>query len=154
MRDLCRAHSLRLFVEDFDTASYAREKGVSIEMAAREQRYAYFEKLRSELRFDKIAVAHHRDDNVETMEKLPSCAAYTDFLLRVAREEGAPEILAAALPCMLGYRYVFEELLRRYPAAAQGPYAPLMRDYTSPGYAAACAQWTDFADALCSPLPP
>lgn len=67
VRDLCRAHSLRLFVEDFDTASYAREKGVSIEMAAREQRYAYFEKLRSELRFDKIAVAHHRDDNVETM---------------------------------------------------------------------------------------
>ena len=46
---------------------YARKKGISIEMAARELRYGYFEELRTDWQFDKIAVAHHRDDNVETL---------------------------------------------------------------------------------------
>ena len=36
-------------------------------MAARELRYGYFEELRTDWQFDKIAVAHHRDDNVETL---------------------------------------------------------------------------------------
>lgn len=67
VRNLCRNLSVRLHVEEFDTASYAREKGISIEMAAREQRYACFEKLRIDLRLRTIAVAHHRDDNVETL---------------------------------------------------------------------------------------
>ena len=93
------------------------------------------------------------DDDVDTMEKKPACAAYTDFLLRVAREEDVPEIVMAVMPCMVGYRFVFEELLRRCPAVLEGPYAPLVRDYTAPEYAAACAEWTDFTNALCAPLP-
>ena len=93
------------------------------------------------------------DDDVDTMEKKPACAAYTDFLLRVAREEDMPEIVMAVMPCMVGYRFVFEELLRRCPAVLEGPYAPLVRDYTAPEYAAACAEWTDFTNALCAPLP-
>ena len=92
------------------------------------------------------------DDDVDTMEKKPACAAYTDFLLRVAREEDVPEIVMAVMPCMVGYRFVFEELLRRCPAVLEGPYAPLVRDYTAPEYAAACAEWTDFTNALCAPL--
>ncbi len=67
VRDFCRSLSIRLHVRDFDTISYAKQKGVSIEMAARELRYDYFEHLRTDLRFDKIAVAHHRNDNVETL---------------------------------------------------------------------------------------
>lgn len=93
------------------------------------------------------------DDDVDTMGKKPACAAYTDFLLRVAREEDVPEIVMAVMPCMVGYRFVFEELLRRCPAVLEGPYAPLVRDYTAPEYAAACAEWTDFTNALCAPLP-
>lgn len=53
-------------VEHFDTTAYAREKGISIEMAARELRYGWFERLHRELHAEAIAVAHHRDDNVET----------------------------------------------------------------------------------------
>ena len=93
------------------------------------------------------------DDDGDTMEKKPAGAAYTDFLLRVAREEDVPEIVMAVMPCMVGYRFVFEELLRRCPAVLEGPYAPLVRDYTAPEYAAACAEWTDFTNALCAPLP-
>lgn len=51
---------------DFDTQAYASEKGVSIEMAARELRYSWFEVLLSKYNATCIAVAHHRDDSVET----------------------------------------------------------------------------------------
>jgi len=52
---------------DFETSKYAKEKHISIEMAARELRYEWFEKLRQEVDAQAIAVAHHQDDNVETL---------------------------------------------------------------------------------------
>jgi tRNA(Ile)-lysidine synthase len=55
------------FKRDFDTYAVAREKGISIEMAARDLRYEWFETLRNDENAAAIAVAHHRDDNVETL---------------------------------------------------------------------------------------
>lgn len=52
---------------DFDTAEYAAVHHLSIEMAARELRYNWFEKMRRQLGAQAIAVAHHRDDSVETV---------------------------------------------------------------------------------------
>lgn len=52
---------------DFDTSRYAAEKHISIEMAARELRYGWFEEMREKLGAQAIAVAHHADDNVETV---------------------------------------------------------------------------------------
>lgn len=52
---------------DFDTVEFAKEKHLSIEMAARELRYEWFEAQRKELKAQAIAVAHHRDDNAETL---------------------------------------------------------------------------------------
>lgn len=52
---------------DFDTHKYASEKHISIEMAARELRYGWFEEMREKLGAQAIAVAHHADDNVETV---------------------------------------------------------------------------------------
>lgn len=57
---------LQYFKTDFDTQQYAKSNGLSIEMAARELRYAWFETLRIELGASAIAVAHHADDVVET----------------------------------------------------------------------------------------
>lgn len=51
----------------FDTTGYARDKGISIEMAARELRYQWFEQMRQRHNAQSIAVAHHRDDNAETL---------------------------------------------------------------------------------------
>ena len=62
--------------KDFDTVSYAKEKRLSIEMAARELRYAWFEDMRMSLGGQAIAVAHHRDDSVET------------FLMNLSRGSG------------------------------------------------------------------
>jgi len=52
---------------DFNTEAYAHEQKISIEMAARDLRYNWFKTLRIEFNADAIAVAHHADDNVETL---------------------------------------------------------------------------------------
>lgn len=67
VRQVCEARGVTLFVEHFDTATYAKQQRISIEMAARELRYDYFEKLRTEIGASDIVVAHHQDDNVETL---------------------------------------------------------------------------------------
>lgn len=51
----------------FETKSYARKKGISIEMAARELRYEWFRKIREEEGYDAVAVAHNLNDNIETL---------------------------------------------------------------------------------------
>lgn len=53
--------------KDFDTVEYADTHGISIEMAARELRYQWFETLRTAYHAQAIAVAHHQDDSVETV---------------------------------------------------------------------------------------
>ena len=67
VRQLCKTFAIPLHIKDFDTHQYAADHKISIEMAAREQRYTYFETLRKELSAQSIAVAHHQDDNVETL---------------------------------------------------------------------------------------
>ena len=64
---LCDEMGISLHLAHFDTRTYAALHKVSIEMAARELRYAYFEQLRNDLQMDGVCVAHHRDDNVETI---------------------------------------------------------------------------------------
>ena len=60
-------HGVQFFREDFDTAAYAAEHGVSIEMAARDLRYAWFTRVAAEEGFDAVAVAHNANDNAETL---------------------------------------------------------------------------------------
>ena len=56
-----------IFVKDFDTQGYATERGISIEMAARELRYQWFAQLAAENGCQAIAVAHHQNDQAETV---------------------------------------------------------------------------------------
>lgn len=67
VRDFCRNLEIDLIVERFSTEQYAVDNKISIEMAARELRYTLFEKLRRQYKYDYIAVAHHRDDQIETV---------------------------------------------------------------------------------------
>ena len=67
VEELCQNLGVELIVCSYDTASYAKEKGISIEMAARELRYADFERIMNERGASAICIAHHRDDSVETV---------------------------------------------------------------------------------------
>ena len=62
-----QSHGVRLHKVSFDTVQYASENGVSIEMAARELRYRWFGELCSEHGYAAVVVAHHADDNAETL---------------------------------------------------------------------------------------
>ena len=66
VRHLCEERHIPLHVVHFDTARHAAGQHVSIEMAARELRYTWFEELRRKLDAQAIAVAHHADDSIET----------------------------------------------------------------------------------------
>ena len=51
----------------FDTSKYASENHISIQMAARDLRYNWLEKIRNEFNYQYIAVAHHQNDVIETI---------------------------------------------------------------------------------------
>lgn len=76
VRRLCSTCQVPLYVTHFQTREYAGAHRISIEMAARDLRYEWFDRLRRELQRDVVAVAHHRDDSVET------------FLLNLVRGTG------------------------------------------------------------------
>ena len=56
-----------LIVQHFATTAYARQRGIGIEMAARELRYQWFAQLACQERCQAIAVAHHQHDQAETL---------------------------------------------------------------------------------------
>ena len=60
-------HGVLLHTVSFDTLQYASENGLSIEMAARELRYRWFGQLCVEHGYVAVVVAHHADDNAETL---------------------------------------------------------------------------------------
>lgn len=64
---LCMNLGIPFYKNDLYAAEYAEREGISVEMAAREMRYRWFEQLRKEQKAFAVAVAHHRDDSVETM---------------------------------------------------------------------------------------
>ena len=64
VREYAERVGVKLFVRQFDTLEYVETQKVSVEMAARELRYAWFNDLIN--RFDKLALAHHADDQIET----------------------------------------------------------------------------------------
>ena len=67
VREWAERNDVRLFVKRFDTVSYAQERGVSIEMAARDLRYGWFAQLCREHGFAALSVAHNANDNAETL---------------------------------------------------------------------------------------
>jgi tRNA(Ile)-lysidine synthase len=67
---------LPLFVEQFNTHEVAFREGISVEMAARDLRYAWFGGLMKMHHYQLVAAGHHADDQIET------------FLLNLARGTG------------------------------------------------------------------
>lgn len=64
--DLGDALEVEVFTENFDTEAYAEDAKLSIQMAARDLRYTWFNELSAALNFDYILTAHHANDNLET----------------------------------------------------------------------------------------
>ena len=67
VRDFCHKHAIPLEVCHFDTLASAREHKTSIEMEARDLRYRWFAQRAQALDAEAICVAHHKDDQAETL---------------------------------------------------------------------------------------
>lgn len=64
---LCQRLSIPISIQHFDTKSYAQEQKTSIETAARDLRYQWFQEKLDQYHAQAIAVAHHQDDQAETI---------------------------------------------------------------------------------------
>lgn len=67
VKRFCDSYGINHSVKKFNTIAYAKEKGISIEMAARELRYNWFSEMINKKKMDYIVVAHHADDVAETL---------------------------------------------------------------------------------------
>lgn len=67
VKELAHKHRVPFYSKRFDTSDYAASKNISIQVAARELRYDWFEEIRAEHKYDYIATAHHLNDNIETV---------------------------------------------------------------------------------------
>ncbi len=105
---------LEVFIESFDTKAYAEEHKLSIQMAARQLRYDWFEELSKQLKFDYILTAHHADDNLETflinltrgtgLDGLTGIPETNNFVVRPLLPFSRQGIEAYANKCKLKWR--------------------------------------------------
>ena len=64
--DYAKRNRITIYSTRFDTLGYASSKRISVQMAARELRYTWFDSLVKKEGFDAVAVAHNLNDNIET----------------------------------------------------------------------------------------
>lgn len=112
--ELADALECEVFIEGFETEAYAAGKKISIQMAARELRYHWFEELRETLSFDHVFTAHHANDNLETVlinfirgtgiEGLTGIPVRNEFLLRPLLPFSREDIEAYARTSHLKWR--------------------------------------------------
>ena len=81
VQQLAAKYKVPFHTASFSTDQYATEEKISVQMAAREQRYNWLEKKRKNISADYIAVAHNYDDNIET------------FLINIIRGTGIKGML-------------------------------------------------------------
>ncbi len=67
VKDYCSRHGIPFFGKRFETKNYAETHKISMQMAARDLRYAWFNDLLLEGNYHWLATAHHLNDNVETV---------------------------------------------------------------------------------------
>ncbi len=67
VKETCAALNIPFYLSAFNTAEHALAQGLSIQMAARELRYTWFEQLLEQHHYQYLATAHHLNDSIETV---------------------------------------------------------------------------------------
>lgn len=114
VKKLSKELSCPVYTQRFDTKSYAQEHQVSIQMAARDLRFMWFEELRREKNYEYIVTAHHANDDLETylinlgrgsgIEGLTGIPAQNGNILRPLLAFSRKQILAYAQHKELSWR--------------------------------------------------
>ena len=114
VKELSEKYNFPFFTIGFNTEKHASAKGISVEMAARELRYKWFEQIRAENGYDYIATAHHQNDVIETffmnlargtgIRGLAGIKAKTGKIIRPLLFAWRKQIMAYIDKNQLGYR--------------------------------------------------
>lgn len=114
VKETCTINQIPFFSKKFDTAKYAAETHLSIQVAARQLRYHYFEEVRVAHSFDYILTAHHKNDNIETalfhylrgsgIKGLIGIPEKRDFVLRPMLHISKNEIIEWAIKHHVSFR--------------------------------------------------
>ncbi len=114
VRQLAAQYGLACETEQSEVRVLARQLRCSLEDAGRTARYAFFQRLRSNLQANAIAVGHHRDDQAET------------FLIRLLRGSGTTGLASMAPRTATGIirplLNISRQELQRYCAERQLPF--------------------------------
>ena len=112
---------------------------------------AYCDDGENKTRLDILASVGMTDADIDKTAKKRQCEDYCAFLQKWGKEGTQAEIIMAMLPCMWGYRYVFEQLVDRYPEAMHHPdFGPVIADYVNEGYAWYCDYWYGVVNDKCA----
>lgn len=66
VEELAELYNVAFHSISFDTNSFAKKNKLSVQVAARELRYKWFEEIKTQFNFTLIATAHHQHDSIET----------------------------------------------------------------------------------------
>ena len=66
VRELCATHEIPYFMEKFNVPEHMEREGISLQMSARQLRYAWFKTLLCHELYDYLVTAHHLNDSIET----------------------------------------------------------------------------------------
>jgi len=89
--------------------------------------------------------------DLEAVEKAPTCQAYTDHLVRCAREGGLPTVAAAVYPCGQGYLDVADHMAEL--SNGRHRYTPFVEKYTSDAFRETVGWLRDLVDRLADERP-
>jgi tRNA(Ile)-lysidine synthase len=87
--EVCEKYNIPSYVKRINVENLSNHLGISSEMAGREARYRYFEELKTMLQANKIALAHHANDQAETvlMRLIRGCGLEGLIGIKPVREE-------------------------------------------------------------------
>ena len=125
VRNLADKYNAKFYLKTFETKKYAVSNGISIQMAARELRYIWFEELLKSENYKYVAAAHHSDDQIET------------FFINMLRGTGIsglhgiqPKFGKLIHPMLFTYRKDIEEFAKKNNISSRSDSSNLKTDYT------------------------
>ena len=84
--------------------------------------------------------------DIENVNPLPACRAYTDFLLRIAYQKGVDEIVAAVAPCMVLYAFIGKKLAEEHNKESR--YIDWIKTYSNEDMQNLAKQMEDLLDTV------
>ena len=67
VNDICLKNKIKFYTKSFNVSEFSKEKKISIQMAARNLRYKWFNKILKNNKYHYLVTGHHNDDNIETI---------------------------------------------------------------------------------------